>query len=241
MSIPDYWVRLKAWYGSGERSSHSCFFYSGCFLLGWLFLLLHGCDGSSTTPNQGDGFGVALLTPGSIADGGWNRGAYDGLLRVKSELGAKISHVETKSPAAFEESFHDYAASGFRVIFGHGFEYQESAARVAAEYPESIFITTSGNTVRSNMAPMVFELEQATYLCGFLAAKLSRSRQLGLVGGMDLPSIRSTFTAFRAGAVAADPQVKVREVFIGNFNDSAAAREATATVTAGGMSEIIFE
>ncbi len=182
-----------------------------------------GCGGGS---GEESGFRVALLTPGSIADGGWNAGAYSGLLRIRDELGARVSHVETRTPAEFEESFRDYASRGYDLIFGHGFEYQDAAARVGAEFPSSVFVTTSGNTVRANVVPMVFELEQATYLCGVLAARMSRSGRLGLIGGIDLPSIRSTFLAFKGGAQAARAGVEVREVFIGNFDDTAAAREA---------------
>jgi basic membrane lipoprotein Med (substrate-binding protein (PBP1-ABC) superfamily) len=44
-------------------------------------------------------FRVGLLTPGSITDGGWNALAWEGVQRIKSELGAEISHQETKTPA----------------------------------------------------------------------------------------------------------------------------------------------
>jgi basic membrane lipoprotein Med (substrate-binding protein (PBP1-ABC) superfamily) len=186
-------------------------------------------------------FAVALLTPGGIADGGWNQGAYDGLRRIQAELGAEVSHVETRTPAAFEEGFRDYAARGYSLVFGHGFEYQEAAARVGAEFPDTIFVTTSGNTVRANVAPMVFELEQATYLLGFAAARMSASGLLGLVGGRDLPSIRSTFVAFRAGAEAGRPDVRVREVFLGNFDDSAAAREAAQALLEEGADFLMHQ
>ena len=184
-----------------------------------------GCAGESE-PEAEDAFRVALLTPGSIADGGWNAGAFAGLERIRDELGAEIRHVETRTPADFEEGFRDFAGRGFDLVFGHGFEYQEAAALVAAEFPDTVFITTSGNTLRPNVAPMVFELEQAIYLCGVMAARLSESGVVGLVGGIDLPSIRSTFIAFRGGAEAVRPDVVVRDVFIGNFDDTAAAREA---------------
>ena len=196
-----------------------------------LVLVLAGaiaaCGGAGEEKSPAaDPFQVALLTPGSIADGGWNAGAWEGLQRIRDELGAHISHVETRGPAEFEDGFRDYAASGYDLVFGHGFEYQEAAARVAGEYGETVFVTTSGNTVRPNVAPMVFELEQATFLCGVLAARMSRTRRVGLVGGIELPSIASTFTAFGGGVAASDPAVNVREVYIGNFEDTAAAREA---------------
>ena len=187
------------------------------------------------------GFRVALLTPGSIADGGWNAGAYEGLEAIRDQLGAEIRHVETRTPAAFEESFRDYGSRGFDLVFGHGFEFQDAAAAVGAEYPDTVFVTTSGNTVRANVAPMVFELEQATWLCGFLAGRLSESGRLGMIGGINMPSIRSTFIAFRAGAEEARAGVDVREVFIGNFDDTAAAREAALALLEEGADFLIHQ
>jgi basic membrane protein A len=182
-----------------------------------------GCG--SDEPSEAT-FSVALLTPGSIADGGWNAGAYAGLEQIRDVLGAEISHVETRTPVQFEESFRDYANRGYDLVFGHGFEYQDAAALVAAEFPDTIFVTTSGNTVLANLAPMVFELEQATYLCGYLAGRMTDTGKLGMIGGVNMPSIKSTFIAFVAGAEAARPDVVVGEVFLGNFDDTAAAREA---------------
>jgi basic membrane lipoprotein Med (substrate-binding protein (PBP1-ABC) superfamily) len=207
----------------------------------WLASLaaaIPACGGDARDP---DAFRVALLTPGSIADGGWNAGAYAGLEAIRDRLGAEVRHVETRTPADFEAGFRDFASRGFDLVFGHGFEYQEAAARVGAEYPATIFVTTSGDTLRENVAPMVFELEQATYLLGVLAARLSRSGVLGLVGGRDLPSIRSTFVAFRAGAESVRPGVRVREVFIGNFDDTAAAREAALALLEEGADFLMHQ
>jgi basic membrane lipoprotein Med (substrate-binding protein (PBP1-ABC) superfamily) len=152
-----------------------------------------------------------------------------------------VRHVETRTPAEFEEAFRDFAGRGFDLIFGHGFEYQEAAAKVAAEFPDTVFITTSGNTLLPNMAPMVFELEQAIYLCGVMAARMTETGTLGLIGGIDLPSIRSTFIAFRGGALAARPQVVVRDVFIGNFDDTAAAREAARALLEEGADLLLHQ
>jgi basic membrane protein A len=204
-------------------------------------LCLCACGESKSADRAADRFSVALLTPGSIADGGWNQGAYEGLRRIQSELGAEISNVETKTPADFEEGFRDYSARGFDLVFGHGFEYQEAAAKVAADAPATIFVTTSGNTVRPNVAPMVFELEQATYLCGLLAARMSATGRVGMIGGIKLPSIESTFLAFAAGVTQARADADVRESWIGNFDDTAAAREATKALLEEGADFVIHQ
>ncbi len=213
-------------------------------MLAFLLLTAVACGAqqeSGSAPASQDAFRVALLTPGSIADGGWNASAWDGLERIQSSLGAEISHVETRTPAEFEDGFRDYASRGFDLVFGHGFEYQEAAARVAAEFPETVFVTTSGSTVRPNVAPMVFELEQATYLCGLLAARMSQTGKLGLIGGIDLPSIRSTFTAMAAGARQGRRDIKLREVFLGNFDDVAAAREAALALLEEGADFLLHQ
>jgi len=212
-------------------------------------LIATGCgEGGSGGPSGPGGgapdagvFRAALLTPGSISDGGWNAAAWEGLQGVRDELGAEISHVETATPAEFEEGFRDYARRGFDLVFGHGFEYQEAAARVAAEHPDTLFITTSGSTVRPNLAPMVFELEEATYLCGVLAGRMSRTGRVGLVGGVELPSIRSTFVAFAGGVAATGADVEVRQVFLGSFQDVAGAREAALALLEGGADLLLHQ
>jgi basic membrane lipoprotein Med (substrate-binding protein (PBP1-ABC) superfamily) len=184
-------------------------------------------------------FRVALLTPGSIRDDGWNQRAYEALARIQSELGAEVAHQETHNPQEFEAGFRDFAARGYSLVFGHGFEFQDAAAKVAGEFPGTIFVTTSGNTIRQNVAPIVFELEQATYLLGFAGASISRRGRLGLLGGKEIPSVASTFLAFEEGARRARPRVDVARSWVGSWEDVAAAREATLALIEGGADVLI--
>ena len=109
-------------------------------------------------------FRVALLTPGPISDQSWNGGAYQGLLRIRDSLGAEISHVQTATPADFEENFREYGSRRFSLVFGHGFEFQDAARRVAPEFPGTIYVTTSGNTAGANLAGIEFSFADASYL-----------------------------------------------------------------------------
>jgi basic membrane protein A and related proteins len=196
------------------------------------------CERSAQSPAQKP-FRVGLLTPGSVRDGGWNQSAYEGLERIQRELGAEIAHQETRTPQDFEEGFRDFASRGFDLVFGHGFEFQDAAAKVAAEQPHTVFVTTSGSTVRENLAPIVFELEQATYALGFLGARLSHGGCVAMLGGVKVPSVASTFQAFAAGAQAARPDVRVLTSYTGSWTDVAAAREATLAQIAQGADYLI--
>lgn len=202
------------------------------------------CDGPAPGESDGgssgdSGFAVALLTPGSIRDAGWNQSAFEGLKQIERDLGAEVAHQQTATPQDFESGFRDFAARGYDLLFGHGFEFQDAAARVAAEFPQVVFITTSGSTVRENLAPIVFELEQATYVLGYTGALLSRSGRLAAVGGVEVPSVSSTFLAFEKGARDARPDVEVSIAYIGSWTDVAAANEATLAQISQGADVLI--
>ncbi|MCZ6570889.1 MAG: BMP family protein [Deltaproteobacteria bacterium] len=207
------------------------------FLCMLLALVCLACERSQDA--QPEAFQVGLLTPGSIRDAGWNQSAYEGLLRVREELGAQIAHQVTRTPQQVEEGFRDLAARGFELVFGHGFEFQDAAAKVGSEYPDTVFITTSGSTVRPNVSPIVFELEQATYVLGYVGASISRRARLAAVGGVKVPSVASTFMAFEAGARAARSTVRVTVSYIGSWTDVSAAREATLAAIAEGVDVLI--
>src|SRR5687767_4200616 len=203
-----------------------------------LLLLLTFCQqAEKTVPPAGappSSMKVGLLTPGSVTDGGWNAIAYEGLQRIQKELGATVAHQEAKTPAEFEEGFRSFGAKGFDLAFGHGFEFQEAAKKAGGEYPKTVFITTSGTTIAPNVAPMRFKVEEATYLLGVIAARESKTGKAGLVGGINVPSIASSFLAFKAGAQSVNPKFEVKEIYTGNFDDLGAAKLATLSLINAG-------
>ena len=205
-----------------------------------LALLILACSGPQTA-DSGPRMKVALLTPGSVNDNGWNAIAYEGLQRIQTELGAEVSHQETRTPSEFEEGFRSYGAKGFDLVFGHGFEFQDAALKAGRQYPKTVFITTSGSSVAPNVSPMVFQLEQATYLLGVIAARESKTGKAGVVGGIKLPSIASTFLAFKAGAQSVNPKFEVKEIYTGNFDDVGAAKLATLSLINAGCDFIFHQ
>jgi basic membrane protein A len=196
---------------------------------------------TTAPPPAAKKFRVGLLTPGSITDGGWNALAWQGMQRIQKELGAEIAHQETKTPAEMNEGFRAFGRQGFDLAFGHGFEYQEPAKAAGAQYPNTIFVTTSGSTIARNVAPMRFQIEEATYVLGVIAARESKTGKAGLVGGINVPSIASSFLAFKAGALSVNPKFEVKEVYTGNFEDLGAAKLATLSLINAGADFIFHQ
>jgi basic membrane lipoprotein Med (substrate-binding protein (PBP1-ABC) superfamily) len=185
-------------------------------------------------------FRVALLTPGPISDQSWNGGAYQGLMRIRDSLGATVSHIQTKTPAEFEEQFRQYGSQGYDLVFGHGFEFQDAAKRVGPDFPKTIFITTSSSTSGANVAGIEFAFADASYLAGLVAGSLTKTNVLGVIGGTELPPVKTSFEAFTRGAIAANPRVKVLTSYIGNWDDVSAGKEQ-ALAQIGRNADVIFQ
>ncbi len=179
------------------------------------------------SPQAGPGgLRVGLVTPGSIADAAWNSGAYAGLQRIHDSLGLAVSHVEARTPAEQDEALRTYAEQGYDLVFAHGFEFQGTAERVSSEYPKTVFIVTSGSRTQGNVSPLIFKLEDASYLAGMVAGGLTRTNVLGFVGGIELPPIKAAYEGWVNGARSVNPGVRSREIYLNSFDDAAAGREA---------------
>lgn len=218
-----------------------------------LGVVLVGCSGGSQTPEAGTKepekpatpsatktLKVALLTPGPVSDAGWSALAYEGLQAIKTDLGAEVNNTEAKD-AQIEESMRSYAQQGYNLVFGHGFEYNEPGVKISKEFPNTFFVSSSGGGTSPNAGAFRFGLEEAFYLAGYTAGKLSKSGTVAMIGGPDVPSIRSTFKGFKAGAEAAKPGIKVIETFTGKNDDIAAAKLATTTAIGQGADMVIHQ
>jgi basic membrane protein A and related proteins len=207
-----------------------------------LAALLTGCSGghgsSSSAPAQ-NSFKVALLTPGPVSDAGWNAAAFDGLQLVKRELGAETAMVQTQSPADFEDAFRDFAQRGFMIIFAHGFEYTDTALKVAKLFPKTWFIVTSGSAASSNVASITFRIEEGAYVEGVIAGGMTKSGVVGAIGGIKIPSIGITFEGFRQGFLTTRPDGRVLVSYTGSFDDVGAAKEAALAQVSQGADFLI--
>ena len=197
------------------QALYLCLFISGLMLIGNANLEAKGHEK----------FKVAMLLPGSISDAGWNALAYEGLKAIEKQLGAEISHAETRTPTDQEEQFRAYALDGYNIVFGHGYEFQDPAKAVAPDFPETIFITSSGGTITDNISPANFRVEQAAYLLGIIAGMMTNTNKLGVMGGQNIPSVNSTFMAFEGGAKSVNPEAEVSRVYVGNWEDIGKGKE----------------
>lgn len=208
------------------------------------FAALAGCSSKSTTTSSpapagspggsASTFKVALLTSGPVTDHGWNQSAYDGLQQIKSTLGAQVSNQEIDNPSQIAQALQSYASQGFNLIIAHGDEYSDPAAKVAPQFPKTIFVTTGGDKSAPNLAPIIFATEQGTYIQGMEAAFVSKSNKGGFVGGQALPPVTRAVDAFQKGGQAAKPSFNLAVTYIDSWNDTQKAKAQTEALMGQG-------
>jgi basic membrane protein A len=197
--------------------------------------------GSKDSGKTGSGgYKVGLLLPGPVNDGGWNASAYAGLEEIKAKYNCTVNYQESIPPSNYEEIFRTYASQGYDLVFGHGYEFGDAAVKVSKEFPNiKVCITSTDLTAPPNVSSMRNNYYEMGYLMGFFAATMSKTKVIGAVGGMDIPSISDALEAFEIGAKAADPSVRVYSIMTGSFDDVAKAKEAALTMAEQGA-DIIF-
>jgi len=197
--------------------------------------------GEPKVADAGPEFKVALLTLGKTSDSGWNAMAYDGLKAIESEMGAKVD-TQIASPQDAKDAMRSYAQKGYQLVFGHGYEYNEPGFEVSKDFPDTVFVSSSGGKTAANAGAFRFYLEQGCYLAGMMAGKMSKTGKIGAVAVLDIPSINSTLEAFFAGAKAANPKIEVLPtVYFGGEGDIAGAKRATESLISKGADFVIHQ
>jgi basic membrane protein A and related proteins len=203
-----------------------------------------GCGPASDSQSRsadGTAFRVALITPGPISDRSWNGGAYEGLLQIRDSLDASISHIQSRTPAEFDENFRLYGTQGYDLVIGHGYEFQEAALRIAPSFRGTVYLITSGAVADSpNVAGIRFAFEEPSYQAGVVAGALTKSGVVGAIGGTELPPVKASFDAFAAGVRSWNPNARVVISYIGNWDDVSAGREQALAQIARGA-DVIFQ
>ncbi|WP_432080353.1 BMP family lipoprotein [Streptomyces sp. WAC 04229] len=186
-----------------------------------LALALSACGGTSTSSGSGsDGDkGLAIAYDvGGKGDQSFNDAAYAGLERAKKEFGYKTADVEPtdgETDADKEQRLVSLAKQGHNPVIGVGYAYAAALKSAAEKYPDTTFGIVDDATIKSkNVADLVFNEEQASYLAGVAAAKSTKTDTVGFVGGVDIPLIHKFQAGFAQGVKDTDPKVKVLSQYL---------------------------
>ena len=184
---------------------------------------------------------VALCVTGAVNDMGFCQSAYDALVLLEEKYGCEIAYTENVQPADMAAVFTDYAANGYDIVFGHGFQFGDPALEVAPLYPDTYFICAESNAAAENVATYIVSCEQGGYVEGVLAARMSESGKVGYIGPVEGASLIKIMNGFEDGAKSVNPDIEVQTAWTGSFTDTALAKEAAQAMIDSGVDVVAHD
>lgn len=156
-----------------------------------------------------------VLDRGGKDDKSFNAAAYRGLQDAKKKLGVFAKEVEASDETLFEPAMRAFAEKKFDLIIGIGVAQAETVKKLAKEMPQQKFAIIDAVVDAPNVASLVFNEHEGSYLVGYVAGMKSKTGTVGFVGGMKIPLIERFELAYTQGVKAANPKAKVLVNYVG--------------------------
>lgn len=192
---------------------------------------------------------VGLVLEIGYLDDPFQHIAYAGLQRAVRELGVEGKVAVAPPNGDFRSPFVYLAHQHYDLIIGVGFLETAALDEVARKFPHQKFAILDASVTDlthepRNVLGTHFRTEEGSYLAGYLAALLARAKPgpqvLGTVGGVPIPPVQEYIAGFRAGAVAANPSVRLLNGYSNDFQNQAKCR-AVALQEIGKGAQTIFQ
>ncbi|MEQ1788751.1 MAG: BMP family ABC transporter substrate-binding protein [Acidimicrobiales bacterium] len=174
-----------------------------------------------------DGFTVRLVTDiGKVDDQTFNQYAYEGMKAAEECFGFETSFIETASEADYEENINTALEGDPGILITVGFLLTDSTGAAAAAHPDTNFIgidqffsdDTGAPAYSDNYVGVLFNEDEGGYMAGVLAASLSESGVIGVVGGReDVPPVVKLVNGYEAGALSVNPDIRVLKIYNESF------------------------
>lgn len=180
---------------------------------------------------------IAFVYIGPPGDLGWTYEHDRARLAIEKKFGDKIEtkYIENvpEGPDA-ERVIRQYAAAGFDMIFTTSFGYMDPTLAVAKEFPKVIFEHCSGYKTAPNMATYFGRIEEARYLTGIIAGRMTKSNVIGFVAAFPIPEVIRGIDGFTLGVRSVNPKAQVKVVWTNTWYDPVKEREAAVALLDSG-------
>ncbi|MYR95163.1 MULTISPECIES: BMP family lipoprotein [unclassified Streptomyces] len=180
-----------------------------------LALSATACGGKTSSDSGSDGSDKAAIAYdiGGRGDQSFNDAAYAGLAKAEKDLdidGNEAEPSDGESDADKVQRLTELARAGNNPVIGVGFAYAPAIKKVAPKFPKTTFgIIDDASVTGKNIANIVFNEEQGSYLAGVAAAKVTKTKVVGFIGGVETPLIKKFEAGYVQGVKDTDPSVNV--------------------------------
>lgn len=217
-------------------------------------LTLTACSSGNETKDDAsdsDKPKVAILLNGNLGDKSFFDSANNGGQLLKNDLGLDVKVVEMGfDNSIWETTLYETSDEDYDIIIVGTYQMQEILEKVAPEYPDKKYIIFDSAVSYDkgdfdNVYSILFKQNEGGYLAGALASMVAQDdtmplsngeNKIGVVAGMSIPVLNDFITGYIEGAREISDETKVAVSYIGDFNDTAKAKDLTKAQSNLGVS-----
>lgn len=184
---------------------------------------------------------VALVHTQAAGDNGPVDSMISRLNQISDERSLNHRAVYTLDPAKFEAVFRTLGDAGAAIIVSTFNEVTEPFKAIAPEYPDVKWIQLFGDPFDPpipNVVTVSYDYYLGCYLSGIFAANVTKTGQIGYIGGISIPPLNADFNALKAGVHSVNPDYSVTAAFAGSFQDPAKGYEIASQMFLDGIDYI---
>jgi basic membrane protein A len=172
-----------------------------------------------------------IIAQGGLGDQSYNDLAYSGFKKALAETKLVGKPVESKDVVAQGGDILRRASdAGFGLIVDLEYSHGDALQGVAKDYAGVDYVILNQVKSGKNVASVLFEEQQGSYLAGALATMVAKDSSIkgmsgkpviGVIGGTKSVGIDKFIVGYIQGARAVDPKAEVKVAYSNNFGDPA--------------------
>ena len=180
---------------------------------------------------------IAVVAPSASNDLAFTQSMVDAVNAIAEDWDVELAITDgTFIVEDAGAAIRGYADEGYHLVIAHGSQYGGPLQEIAPDFPDVSFAW--GTAVDTFGIPNVYSYSVRSdlggYVNGSVAAQLTDSGVIGVIGPIEVGDAKLYVDGFVAGAEAQNPDVEVNVVYTGSFSDVALAAEAAQSHIAAG-------
>ena len=183
-----------------------------------------------------------ILAMGGLGDKSFNDSAYAGLLKAQKDFNIDVKYVEPNSWMEDAYFLEEYSQNGFDLIIATSYTAQDAMEDISSKFPNTKYaIVDTRAKEGANIASLVFDESEGSFLVGAIAAKMSKSGKVGFIGALDIPLINRFKSGYEQGAKYVNPNISVITTYVGGdapFSDPLKGKEHAYSLANQGVDVI---
>lgn len=221
--------------------TRSLMFGTAILALGWAL--------GTSTASADDRPAALIISQSGLGDQSYNDLAHEGFKRGLEATGLEGRPIEAQDVVAQAvEILRRASDAGFGLVVDLEYAHGDAMVEVASDYPDTNYVILNQVQQGGNIASILFQEQEGSYLAGTLAALVTTDTSIeginaepviGVIGGTKSAGIDKFVAGYVEGAKAANPDVNVLVAYSNNFADPAVGLQMTKAMFEQGA-DIVF-